>query len=157
MALDAGEGREGLVAQINVTPMVDVMLVLLIIFMVIGPWLQSGVTVQLAKAKNADLTQAIISERSAVISVPETGSYYVGREPVPDIEAIPYRVTRILSDKPPSEQLVYIKASNRVKYGEIVEIVERLRNARPLSWDRIGLVVEESGTNNETREVRRSY
>src|SRR3989440_7235774 len=75
-------GDKGYVADINVTPMVDVMLVLLIIFMVIAPMLQSGVSVVLPKSKHPETDPNIIKETSAVIAVPNDTDVYFGRDKV---------------------------------------------------------------------------
>ena len=149
MAIQMGEGARGVVAEINVTPMVDVMLVLLIIFMVIGPLLQPDVTVSLAKARNPEIQAGMITDSSAVIAIPETGRYYVGRENVSRIDDIVPMVSRMLSQRRPDQQLVYIKAASRVRYGEIVDIVDRLRKAEPQPWDRIALIVEKSSKNTQ--------
>src|SRR5712691_7030454 len=81
MSMSAGGGG-GYNSDINVTPMVDVMLVLLIIFMVVTPMLQSGVSVSLPKSLNPDEDQAINKETAMVIAIPNDGVYYVGKEPV---------------------------------------------------------------------------
>ena len=82
MGMAVGSGEGGLVSDINVTPMVDVMLVLLIIFMVIAPMLQSGVSVALPKSKNPEADPNIIKETSAVIAVPTDTEVYFGRDKV---------------------------------------------------------------------------
>src|ERR1041384_7493681 len=87
-------GEGGYVADINVTPMVDVMLVLLIIFMVIAPMLQSGVSVTLPKSKNPEADPNIIKETSAVIAVPDDTNVYFGRDKVSKED-----LTAILKDK----------------------------------------------------------
>ncbi|HSD46342.1 MAG TPA: biopolymer transporter ExbD, partial [Pyrinomonadaceae bacterium] len=81
MAMQAGGGSGGLTSDINVTPMVDIMLVLLIIFMVVTPFLQQGITVALPKnMNNPDVDPRIIKESSIVISIPEDGEYYLGKQ-----------------------------------------------------------------------------
>ena len=76
-----GGGSGGLQSEINVTPMVDIMLVLLIIFMVVTPFLQQGITVALPKnMNNPDVDPNIIKESSIVISVPNDGEYYLGKQ-----------------------------------------------------------------------------
>ena len=74
MSMSAGGGGGGLQSEINVTPMVDIMLVLLIIFMVVTPFLQQGITVNLPKGMtNPDVDPRIIKESSIVISIPNDG------------------------------------------------------------------------------------
>src|SRR5215510_12644702 len=69
-------------SEINVTPMVDIMLVMLIIFMVVTPLLQSGVTVTLPKGLDPDEDANITKDTAVVVSIPFAGSYHVGRDPV---------------------------------------------------------------------------
>ena len=78
-----GGGPGGLQSEINVTPMVDIMLVLLIIFMVVTPFLQQGITVALPKnMNNPDVDPNIIKESSIVVSIPNDGEYYLGKQRV---------------------------------------------------------------------------
>jgi biopolymer transport protein TolR len=138
MGMAVGSGEGGYVADINVTPMVDVMLVLLIIFMVIAPMLQSGVSVALPKSKYPDPDPNIIKDTSAVIAIPTDGEFYIGRDKVAMAD-IPARVRTILKDKPVPDQVVYIKSSLGVKYGTVVSVIDSIRDA---GFDRIGLVAE---------------
>ena len=81
MSMSSGGGSGGLQSEINVTPMVDIMLVLLIIFMVVTPFLQQGITVALPKnLNNPDVDPNIIKESSIVISIPNDGEYYLGKQ-----------------------------------------------------------------------------
>ena len=138
MGMAVGGGEGGYVADINVTPMVDVMLVLLIIFMVIAPMLQSGVSVALPKSKYPDPDPNIIKDTSAVVAIPNNGEYYIGRDRVA-LADIPQKVKTILKDKPVPDQVVYVKSSKGVKYGEVVAVIDSIREA---GFDRIGLVAE---------------
>ncbi|HSO73528.1 MAG TPA: biopolymer transporter ExbD [Blastocatellia bacterium] len=143
MSMDVGGGGEsGFVADINVTPMVDVMLVLLIIFMVVAPLLQSGVSVTLPQSKYPDPDPNIIKDTSAVIAIPNNGEYYIGRDKI-TLADIPQQVKKILKDKPAPEQVVYVKSSTGVKYGEVVLVIDAIREA---GFDRIGLVAEKEKT-----------
>jgi biopolymer transport protein ExbD len=141
MGMAVGGGKGGFVADINVTPMVDVMLVLLIIFMVVAPLLQSGVSVAVPKTKNPDLDDNIVKETSAVIAIPNDNEFYIGRDKMNAKEDIAAKVTSILKDKRPDEQIVYIKAGKLTKYGTVVDVIDILRNSDP-PWERIGLVTE---------------
>jgi len=138
MGMAVGSGEGGYVADINVTPMVDVMLVLLIIFMVIAPMLQSGVSVALPKSKYPEPDPNIIKDTSAVIAIPDNGEFYIGRDKVAQAD-IPARIRSILKDKPVPDQVVYIKCGKLVKYGTVVSIIDSIRDA---GFDRIGLVAE---------------
>jgi biopolymer transport protein ExbD len=142
MSMAVGSGEGGYVADINVTPMVDVMLVLLIIFMVIAPMLQSGVSVALPKSKYPDPDPNIIKDTSAVIAIPNDGEFYIGRDKVAQVD-IPTRVKNILKDKPAPDQVVYIKSGRLVKYGTVVSVIDSIRDA---GFDRIGLVAEKEKT-----------
>ena len=142
MSMAVGSGEGGYVADINVTPMVDVMLVLLIIFMVIAPMLQGGVSVALPKSKYPDPDPNIIKDTSAVIAIPNDGEFYIGRDKVAQVD-IPTRVKNILKDKPAPDQVVYIKSGRLVKYGTVVSVIDAIRDA---GFDRIGLVAEKEKT-----------
>jgi len=136
MGMATGSGDSNLVADINVTPMVDVMLVLLIIFMIITPMLQSGVSVTLPQTKNPDIDPAINRETSAVVAIPNDNEVYLGKEKVKK-EDLAERINVLLKDKPNNERIVYIKSSDTVKYGTVVEVVDAIRDG---GYDRIGLV-----------------
>jgi biopolymer transport protein TolR len=95
----SGGGGAGLQSEINVTPMVDIMLVLLIIFMVVTPFLQQGITVALPKnMNNPDIDPNIIKESSIVISVPNDGEYYLAKKRVTK-EELKDQVDKLLKDK----------------------------------------------------------
>ncbi len=138
MGMATGGGEGGYVADINVTPMVDVMLVLLIIFMVIAPMLQSGVSVALPKSKYPDPDPNIIKDTSAVVAIPNDDQFFIGRDKVARAD-IPTRIRNILKDKRADEQVVYIKSGKEVKYGTVVSVIDSIRDA---GFDRIGLVAE---------------
>jgi biopolymer transport protein ExbD/biopolymer transport protein TolR len=139
MGMAAGGGSD-LQAEINVTPMVDIMLVLLIIFMVVTPLLQMGVSVPLPKADNPDEDANITKETAVVIAIPDAGMYYVGRDLVQGKDKL---IARIKQDmevlKPSDPHVVYIKGGLNVPYGEIVAVVDSIREA---GFDQIGLVAE---------------
>lgn len=142
MGMAVGSGEGGLVSDINVTPMVDVMLVLLIIFMVIAPMLQSGVSVALPKSKNPESDPNIIKETSAVIAVPTDVEVYFGRDKVSkeDLAAVlKEKLKDKFKDQPPDRQVVYIKSGTNVKYETVVGVIDAVREA---GYDKIGLVAE---------------
>lgn len=126
-------------SEINVTPMVDIMLVLLIIFMVVTPLLQHGVTVSIPRElNNPDEDPAIIKESSVVVAIPEDGEFYLGRDPVVKEDLARVIETR-LSGKTANERIVYIKSGVGVSYGTVVEIINVIRQA---GIDQIGLVAD---------------
>jgi biopolymer transport protein ExbD/biopolymer transport protein TolR len=134
-----GGGNSDLNSEINVTPMVDIMLVLLIIFMVVTPLLQSGVTVTLPRGKNPEEDANITKDTAVVVSVPWDGAYYVGRDQVPKERLIETIETRMKALKPSDPQVVYIKGGVNVSYGEVVDVINFIREA---GFDQIGLVAE---------------
>jgi biopolymer transport protein TolR len=139
MGMAAG-GSGSLQSEINVTPMVDIMLVLLIIFMVVTPFLQQGITVSIPRdMKNPDEDSRIIREDSVVISIPNDGQYYLGKVMVPKTE-LSDKVDRILKQiKVEDDKIVYIKSGVNVSYGEVVGVINEVRK---LGVDKIGLVAD---------------
>ncbi|MFN6200981.1 MAG: ExbD/TolR family protein [Acidobacteriota bacterium] len=139
MAMSAG-GSSNLNSSINVTPMVDIMLVLLIIFMVVTPLLQSGVSVTIPKGKNPTEDANITKDTAVVIAIPNDGQFYVGRDLIQGkdnlIQTIKGRMGQL---KPSDPQIVYIKGGVGTSYGEIVEVIDAIREA---GFDQIGLVAD---------------
>jgi biopolymer transport protein TolR len=136
-----GGGPGGLQSEINVTPMVDIMLVLLIIFMVVTPFLQQGITVALPKnMTNPDVDPNIIKESSIVISVPNDGEYYLGKIKVAK-EQLAEKVDTMLNNKnrKDEDRIVYIKSGVGVSYGDVVNVINEVRK---LGVDKIGLVAD---------------
>src|SRR5688500_12336660 len=126
-------------SEINVTPMVDVMLVLLIIFMIVTPLLQSGVSVNFPRDLNApDEDADITKDTSVVISIPDNNTFYVGKEPFP-ITALGEKVQSMMKDKAPDKRIVYIKSGVDVNYGTVVEAIDVIRKQ---DIDKIGLVAD---------------
>jgi len=139
MGMAAG-GSGGLQSEINVTPMVDIMLVLLIIFMVVTPMLQHGVTVNLPKdLNNPEEDQRIIKDNSIVIAIPENGKYYLGKDLVSK-EQLKDKVEKMLGNiKKEEDKVVYIKSGVGVDYGDVVNAINEVR---ALGVDKIGLVAD---------------
>jgi biopolymer transport protein TolR len=126
-------------SEINVTPMVDIMLVLLIIFMVVTPLLQSGVSVALPKdMNNPEVDKAIIKESSVVISITADNQYYIGKDRVETID-LGGKITKSMETKKPEERIVYIKSDVGANYGSVVEVINTVRQA---GIDQIGLVAD---------------
>ena len=138
MGMSAGGGG-GLQSEINVTPMVDVMLVLLIIFMVVTPFLQQGITVAIPRdLKNPDEDVAINKESSVIISVPKDGDYYLGKKKV-NLDDLKSSVEKALANKKEEDKIVYIKSGIEVTYGEVVKVINAVREK---GVDKIGLVAD---------------
>ncbi len=131
------------VADINVTPMVDVMLVLLIIFMVITPMLTKGVSVDLVKTKNPVTMQAADKEDAILISVTRNGGVFLspGSLKLP-ADQLPEKVRDLLTNK--LDKTVYVRADARSKYSIVEDVVDNLRAA---GVNEIGLITEEPHEN----------
>jgi biopolymer transport protein ExbD/biopolymer transport protein TolR len=126
------------VSEINVTPMVDVMLVLLIIFIVITPLLTKGQTVEYVKAKNPIAMQNADKEDAILISVTRIGQIWLspGNRQL-GLEELPTKVQDLLTNK--LDKTVYIRADARTKYASVEDVVDNLRAA---GVDQIGLITE---------------
>jgi biopolymer transport protein TolR len=139
MGMQAGGGGGGLQSEINVTPMVDIMLVLLIIFMVVTPFLQQGITVAIPRdLKNPDEDQAINKETSVIISVPNDNEYYLAKKKV-NLDDLKLAVEKALANKKEEDKIVYIKSGVNVSYGEVVKVINAVREK---GVDKIGLVAD---------------
>jgi biopolymer transport protein TolR len=140
MSMQSGGGSGGLQSEINVTPMVDIMLVLLIIFMVVTPFLQQGITVALPKnMTNPDVDPRIIKESSIVISIPNDGEYYLGKQRLQREQLTEKVDTMLKGIKNEADRIVYIKSGVGVSYGDVVNVINEVRK---LGVDRIGLVAD---------------
>lgn len=126
-------------SDINVTPMVDVMLVLLIIFMIVTPLLQQGVSVNLPRDMiSPEEDGDIAKDTSVVIAIPDNFNFYIGKEAYP-IDALGEKVKNLMKDKQPDKRIVYIKSGVDVDYGRVVQAIETIRKQ---DVDKIGLVAD---------------
>ncbi|MBZ5523022.1 MAG: biopolymer transporter ExbD [Acidobacteriia bacterium] len=124
-------------SNINVTPMVDVMLVLLIIFMVITPMLQKGVTVKLAQANNPIQMPDADKEDALIVAVMNDGSIFFDTQKVTAAELTTKVKDRITNR---ADKHVYVKADARAKYKAVVDVVDDVRSA---GVDQLGLLTEQ--------------
>jgi biopolymer transport protein ExbD/biopolymer transport protein TolR len=138
MGISNQSDKGSLVSEINVTPMVDVMLVLLIIFMVIAPLLQPRINVAVPKARNPDLDMRIDKETSLVVAALDDGRVYLNREQI-SAERVEERISAALKDRSAENRVVFIKSGSAIQYGTVVSLVAAVRSA---GCDRIGLVSE---------------
>jgi len=124
-------------SDINVTPMVDVMLVLLIIFMVVTPMLQKGVSVDLAKVNNPEPMADADKEDALIVAVMRDGKTYFGNDPIP-----PDQLTGKVKDRIANrtDKRVYVRADARAKFGAVVEVVD---NVRAAGVDDLGLLTDQ--------------
>ncbi len=140
MAFSLNRGGRAPMADINVTPLVDVMLVLLIIFMVTAPMLQEGVSVELPSAKGAPIEKA--QQRDEVmISVSGAGSIFVNDKAVSE-DQLATVVLEATKDKPNRD--VFLRADKNVPYGVVVRIMGSLKTAGIANLGMITTPQEES-------------
>ncbi len=138
MGMSSGGGG-GLSSDINVTPMVDIMLVILIIFMVITPFLQQGVSVALPRdMRNPDEDPNIIKETSVVVAITEDGKLFIGKKPI-DKEQLKSEIDQKMATKTDAERIVYIRSDINANYGQVVETINLIRDS---GIDQIGLVAD---------------
>ena len=124
-------------SDINVTPMVDVMLVLLIIFMVITPMLQKGVSVDMAKVNNPEQMPDADKEDALLVAVQRDGKIFFGQDPI-KVDDLTQKIKDRLANR--VDKRVFIKADARAKYGAVVEAVDNIRSA---GVDQLGLLTEQ--------------
>lgn len=129
-------------SNINVTPMVDVMLVLLIIFMVITPMLQKSMTVELAKAQNPMPMPKADQEDALIVAVTSDGKIYFDTQQIKDIGDLTQKIKDRLAARTDKE--VFVKADARAKYKNVVDVVDNVRSA---GVDTLGLLTEERKRN----------
>ena len=125
------------VADINVTPMVDVMLVMLIIFMVITPMLTKGVSVDMVRTKNPIAMQQADKTDAVIVAVTRDGKTYLGNNQVPADQLAP-KVKDLLANRVDHE--VFLRADSRARFEKVVEVVNNLRAA---GVDQLGLLTEQ--------------
>jgi biopolymer transport protein TolR len=134
MSMNVGGARGGINSEINVTPLVDVMLVLLIIMMIIAPLLQKGVNVRLPTATNsADKPE---TQDQTVVGVTPDGQFWVNGVSVSDAD-VRSRVDDILEGK--KDRILLIKADEDAPYGRVMEVMDTLRAA---GIEDMGLITE---------------
>ncbi|MEQ1922911.1 MAG: biopolymer transporter ExbD [Pyrinomonadaceae bacterium] len=126
-------------SDINVTPMVDVMLVLLIIFMIVTPLLQQGVSVNLPRDMvSPDEDADIAKDTSVIIAIPDNSNFYIGKEQFP-LDALGDVIKKRMEGKTPEKRIVYIKSGVEVDYGRVVQAIETIRKQ---DIDKVGLVAD---------------
>ena len=130
-------GGMGAINEINVTPMVDVMLVLLIIFMVITPMLSKGVSVDLVQTRNPVAMDEADAEDALVVAVTRDGQIFLGREKLDQVSELSQEVSDRVSNR--LDKTVYIKCDARSRYERVVEVVNAVRTS---GVDQVGLLTE---------------
>lgn len=138
MSMQIG-GAQEFNSDINVTPMVDVMLVLLIIFMIVTPLLQQGVSVNLPRDMvNPDPDTDIAKDTSVIVVIPDNNNFYIGKEQFP-LDALGAVIKKRMEGKIPEKRIVYIKSGVDVDYGRVVQAIDTIRKQ---DIDKIGLVAD---------------
>ena len=126
MAISKREEGKKVNSNINVTPMVDVMLVLLIIFMVITPMLNNKVNVELPKADSAIIMEDASKEDAITVAVTRDGSTYLGANKV-SLDDLGPKISALLENK--TDKRVYMRADIRANYGKVMDAVDGIRSA----------------------------
>jgi biopolymer transport protein TolR len=138
MAMDLGGAKGGVKSDINVTPLVDVMLVLLIIMMLVAPLLNQGITVTLPKASNSIDKPETRGQTTIAISV-DKHVYLNAREVLNPNDNLGMAVKEALESKKSDEKVVLIKADQGVDYGVVMATMDQLRAA---GIEDMGLITE---------------
>ena len=131
-----GSGRRSSLSQINVTPFVDVMLVLLIIFMVTAPMMEQGLDVNLPEVANAPTLSA--KKEPLVVTVNKGGAVSIGKSQIESSEKLTAVLIQMLKDR--EEKEVYLQADRDVNYGKVVEVMAAIKGA---GVDKLGMVSQE--------------
>ena len=121
------------ISQINVTPLVDVMLVLLVIFMVTAPILQQGVSINLPKVRAAALPG---EEIQLVVAVNQKGQVFLNDTAITEAELTP-KLQAILHERP--DRQVFLRADQNVRYGVVAHVIATIKGA---GVERLGMVTE---------------
>ncbi len=122
----------------NVIPMADIMLVLLIIFMVVTPMLQKGVSVDMAKVNNAEDMQNADKDDAIILAVTRDGKMYLGSKQI-QLSEITTAVKDQISNR--LDKTVFVRSDARAKYGDVVKAVDEVRSA---GVDNLGLLTEKN-------------
>ena len=133
---EAGEDRYAPLAEINVTPMVDVMLVLLVIFMVTAPLLTVGVPLELPKTTAAELQQP---KEPIVLSLDREGGTFIGNEPVAAAD-LKDRLAQLAAEDP--ERIVYVRGDRTIQYAQLMDALGLVNQA---GFSKVSLVAEAAG------------
>jgi len=142
MAMDLGGAKGGVKSDINVTPLCDVMLVLLIIMMIVAPLLQQGVSVKLPTAENT--VDKPETQGQTVIAIAANKSMYLNAKPIQEGE-LATKINELLENQ--KEKIVLVKADEEVEYGAVMAAMDQLRQA---GIEDIGLITDRKKTPGST-------
>jgi biopolymer transport protein TolR len=127
MAMAVGGKKGGPMADINVTPMADIMIVLLIIFMVITPMLQKGVDVRLPQAGNTKERKD--EPKTIVVAIKKDTTTYLGSTKLASQADLLPQVKERLQDLPEGGRMIYLKADEQLPYSEVMKVMDLCREA----------------------------
>lgn len=133
MGMSSGGNDRGVMGEINVTPFVDVMLVLLVIFMVTAPMMVQGQNVELPRAEGMALK---MDENQMILSVTQEGLYYINETPIAE-EQLESKLVAIATNNP--NQQVFVKADGKVPYERVAQLIGAAKKA---GIPRVGLVTQ---------------
>jgi biopolymer transport protein TolR len=137
MSMNVGGQKGTAIADINVTPMADIMIVLLIIFMVITPMLQKGIDVRLPLAGNTKERKD--EQKTITVAIKKDSTTFLGGTSLPNqLDLVP-QVKERLDDLPEGQKIVYLKADQELEYGEVMKVMDLLREA---GVEEIALIAE---------------
>jgi biopolymer transport protein TolR len=136
MGMGGGGGRHTLQSDINVTPLVDVCLVLLIIFMVVTPMLQKGIPIQLPVTENPDKKPENAKQKLITVAWGDPPKYYIDTKWLPKKDF--QKELDEMYQRDPAAELV-IKADKRLKYGQVKEVMRITKDA---GFQDVGLIVD---------------
>jgi len=137
MSMAVGGKRGGPMADINVTPMADIMIVLLIIFMVITPMLQKGIDVKLPQAGNTKERKD--EPKSIVVAIKKDSTTYLGGAKLENQAELLPQVKERLQDLPEGARIIYLKADDALPYSEVMKVMDIVREA---GVEEIALIAE---------------
>ena len=138
MSMAVGGSKGGPMANINVTPMADIMIVLLIIFMVITPMLQKGVDVKLPAAGNTKERKD--EPKSVMVAVKKDSTTYLSGAKLDNQAELLPKVKERLQDLPEGARMVYLKADEGLPYSEVMRVMDLLREA---GTEEVALIAEQ--------------
>ena len=138
MGMSVGENKGGAMAEMNVVPLIDILLVLLIIFMVVTPMLQKGVSVDMPVVNNPRDMQDADKDDAVIVAVTRDGKIFLGNTAIQK-EDITGQVKDRIQNR--LDKTVYVKSDSRAKYGDVVGVVDEIRSA---GVDQLGLLTERS-------------
>ena len=140
MSMNVGGSKGGAIADINVTPMADIMIVLLIIFMVITPMLQKGIDVKLPMAGNTKERKDEQKSVTVAIKNDNDKTTFLNGIPMPNRAELVPQLRERLEDMPEGQKIVYLKADRELEYGEVMKVMDLMREA---GVEEIALIAEQ--------------